>query len=94
MKIIRDIKVIRDGNKDGYIGDLEAQERGDRVLDMLKDWGDSLPLSFLPVEPPALLHTLDIPLLKTLDPLFYSSTTIAIAMGSCPLVLKTNNSSL
>jgi len=84
LKITAQLNIIRDKTHEGEIHDIGDQmwhEEGERLLDLLRNWEASLPQSFLPVPPPRPFELLDIPLLQHLEPLFYSSVNVAIAMG-------------
>jgi hypothetical protein len=81
MKIMIPVTVLRMVPRTGDRGTPERKAEGRKIQEMLRAWESSLPASFAPVENPDMMMLLDNSILQHLDPIYYSSLNIAIAMG-------------
>lgn len=99
MRITALVKGIRDrahleGTRVGDTGFPNRHEEGEMIQLKLLEWEVSLPVTFMPVDPPLPLELLDLPILQHWDPIFYINTNIAVAMSTNPLVLGAKLSTL
>lgn len=81
MKIMTPITVLRMVPRTGDRGTQERKEQGQRIQDMLTSWQQSVSGVFRPVPAPDTAAYLDNSIVEHLQPLFYSSYNIAVAMG-------------
>jgi hypothetical protein len=82
MKIMVPVTVLRMVPRQGDKGTRERKVEGERIQGLLTEWGKSLPGSFAESEGPEMMMILDDePVLQQLQPLYYSSYNVAVAMA-------------
>jgi hypothetical protein len=81
MKIMIPITVLRTVPRTGDRGTQERKEQGQRVQAMLNSWEQSVSGVFRPVTAPDTVVYLDNSILEYLQPIYYASYNIAVAMG-------------
>jgi len=81
MKIMVPVTVLRMVPRTGDRGTLERKTEGERILELLRNWENALPPSFIPIESPPLMEMLDDSILQHLQPLYFNSLNVAVAMG-------------
>lgn len=81
MKIMIPITILRMVPQTGNRGTEERKAEGQKIQEMLQGWEVSLPPSFMEIEPPETMMLLDTPILQHLQPLYYASLNVAVAMG-------------
>ena len=81
MKIMVPVTILRMVPRTGDRGTLERKAEGERILGLLRNWETALPASFIPIEPPAIMDMLDDSILQHLEPLYFNSLNVAVAMG-------------
>jgi hypothetical protein len=81
MRIMVPITILRMIPTTGDKGTAERKAEGERIQQKLRDWEISLPGSFSPIDPPEMMMILDDSILQHLQPIYYMSLNIAIAMG-------------
>jgi hypothetical protein len=81
MKIMVPVTVLRMVPRTGNRGTPERAAKGHEIQEMLRNWENSLPGSFISIEPPETISLLDAPILQHLQPIFYASHNVAVAMG-------------
>jgi len=85
MRIMVPVTILRMIPRQGDKGTAERQREGERIQELLAQWGDSLPDSFTEIEQPEMMMILDDePVLQHLQPLYYISHNVAVAMGTNP----------
>jgi len=83
MRIMVPITILRMIPRQGDKGTPERQMEGERIQGLLAQWVASLPDSFREIEPPEMMMILDDePVLQHLQPLYYISHNVAVAMGN------------
>jgi hypothetical protein len=81
MKIMVPVTVLRMVPRTGNRGTPERAAKGDEIQEMLRVWESSLPGSFMPIEPPDTSSLPETPILNHLEPIYYNSLNVAVAMG-------------
>jgi hypothetical protein len=82
MKIMVPVTVLRMVPRTGDRGTAERKREGEKIQEKLRDWERGLPASFQPIEAPEMMMILDDGILLQLDPIYYASLNIAVAMGT------------
>jgi hypothetical protein len=82
MKIMVPVTVLRMVPRTGDRGTAERKREGEKIQEKLRDWERGLPASFQPIEAPEMMMILDDGILLHLDPIYYASLNIAVAMGT------------
>jgi len=83
MRIMVPITILRMIPRQGDKGTSERQREGERIQGLLTQWEASLPESFREIEQPEMMIILDDePVLQQLQPLYYISHNVAVAMGN------------
>lgn len=82
MKIMIPVTILRMVPQSGNRGTAERKAEGRKIQELLQGWETSLPPSFMEIEPPETMVLLDNPILQHLQPLYYASLNVAIAMGT------------
>jgi hypothetical protein len=81
MKIMVPVTILRMIPRIGDKGTPERKAEGERIQQKLQHWEQSLPPSFAPIDPPEMMIMLDDSILQHLQPIYYNSLNVAIAMG-------------
>lgn len=81
MKIMIPITVLRMVPRTGDRGTQERKSRGKRIQEMLAGWEQAVSQTFRPVPPPDTIIFLNNPITEQLEPIYYPSFNIAVAMG-------------
>jgi hypothetical protein len=88
MKIMVPVTILRMIPRIGDKGTPERKAEAERIQEKLRIWEESLPPSFSPIDPPEMMMILDHDsILEHLQPIYYDSLNVAIAMGIPPFVL-------
>jgi hypothetical protein len=80
MKIMVPVTVLRMVPRTGNRGTPERAAKGEEIQEMLRVWENSLPGSFMSIEPPD-TSSIQAQILQHLQPIYYSSLNVAVAMG-------------
>lgn len=83
MKIMVPVTILRMVPRHGDRGTPERKEKGQKIQDTLYDWERNLPVSFMEIEAPDLIMFFDDPILRHLQPVYFGSLNVAVAMGNC-----------
>lgn len=81
MKIMVPVTILRMVPRTGDRGTPERKAEGEKIQEMLRVWESSLPASFAPIGNPDMMMLLEDSILQQLQPIYYGSLNIAIAMG-------------
>jgi hypothetical protein len=82
MKIMVPVTVLRMIPRQGDKGTTERKAEGERIQALLQEWLQSLPSSFAEIDGPEMMMILDsAPVQTHLEPLYYPTYNIAIAMA-------------
>ena len=81
MKIMVPVTVLRMVPRTGDRGTAERKRDGEKIQEKLRDWERNLPPSFQPIAPPEMMFLED-GILSQLEPIYYISLNVAIAMGT------------
>jgi hypothetical protein len=81
MKIMVPITILRMVPRIGDKGTPQRKAEGEKILEKLRIWEESLPASFAPVEAPAMMMILEDSISHHLQPIYYCSLNVAVAMG-------------
>lgn len=84
MKIMVPITILRMVPRTGDKGTLERKAEGERIQETLRSWEKSLPASFAPTEAPEMMMILEDSMSHHLQPIYYISLNVAVAMGILP----------
>ena len=84
MKIMVPITILRMVPQTGDKGTPQRKAEGEKIQERLRNWEESLPPNFSPVEAPVMMMILDNPILQILEPIYYISLNVAVAMGISP----------
>ena len=84
MKIMVPVTVLRMVPRTGNRGTPERAAKGEEIQGKLCAWESSLGPSFIPIEPPDTITLLEAPILQYLQPIYYTSLNVAVAMGTAP----------
>jgi len=70
------------------LGSPEYLAQGDEIEEMLQNWVNHLPESFLPIESPRVLQNLEsrTAITQEFKPIYYRSLNIAVAMGTISII--------
>jgi hypothetical protein len=81
MKIMVPITVLRMVPRTGDRGTPERKTQGEKIQEMLRIWKLNLPRSFEPIQPPELMMIIEDSVTQHLQPIYYGSLNVAVAMG-------------
>jgi hypothetical protein len=81
MQIMIPVTILRMVPQTGNRGTEDRKTEGQKIQGMLRQWEDSLPASFMEIDPPETMMLLDSAILQPLQPLYYASLRVAVAMG-------------
>jgi hypothetical protein len=81
MKIMVPITILRMVPRTGDKGTPQRKAEGEKIQEKLRIWEESLPASFAPIDPPEMMMILDHSILQHLQPIYYVSLNVAVAMG-------------
>ena len=84
MKIMIPVTVLRMVPQTGNRGTEERKAEFDKIMEMLREWESNLPASFLSIDSPETMTLPPAPILQHLDPIYYGSLNVAVAMGISP----------
>jgi hypothetical protein len=93
MKIMVPVTVLRMVPRTGDRGTAERKRDGEKIQEKLQEWERGLPGSFRPIEAPEMMMILDDGMVSQLDPIYYASLNIAVAMGRISFYLKVDDDS-
>ena len=85
MKIMVPVTVLRMVPQTGNRGTDDRKEEYAKIIEMLRDWESELPASFLSIESPETIALPHAAILEHLDPIYYGSLNVAVAMGTFPV---------
>ena len=86
MKIMIPVTVLRMVPQTGNRGTEDRKREFEKIMGMLRDWERGLPASFMSVETPETMSLPTVAILEHLDPIYYGSLNVAVAMGSPPFL--------
>ena len=89
MKIMVPTTILRMVPRNGDKGTPQRKAEGEKIQEKLRVWEESLPVSFAPIEAPDIMMILDDSILQHLQPIYYVSLNVAVAMGISILSLLT-----
>jgi hypothetical protein len=84
MQIMIPVTILRMVPQTGNRGTEDRKTEGQKIQEMLQQWEVSLPASFMEIDPPETMMLLDTAILQHLQPLYYASLSVAVAMGIFP----------
>lgn len=86
MKIMVPVTVLRMVPQTGNRGTDDRKEEYAKIIEMLREWESELPASFLSIESPETMVLPHASILEHLDPIYYGSLNVAVAMGTLPVL--------
>lgn len=82
MKIMIPVTVLRMVPQTGNRGTEDRKREFEKIMEMLTEWEKGLPASFMTIDSPETTSLPNVPILQHLEPIYYGSLNVAVAMGS------------